>query len=113
MTAPVVTADRDAERIAQGPATMIPSDHPRPPATASPSASLPVGAPGGRGWFGPARLGTREPRARTSPPGPHQVPGSWSVLLGHIDPLVTDGIAGTANVLSARRSPRREIPSGS
>lgn len=55
---------------------------------------------------------TRAPRARSSPPGPHRVPGSCSVPLGHLDPLVTDGIAGTPNVLSARPSPRRELASG-
>lgn len=32
--------------------------------------------------------------------------------LGHLHPLVTDRIAGTANVLSARPAPLREIASG-
>lgn len=86
----------------------------RPPATTRRRVPVGILACGCSGWSRVVcepRSGSRAPRARSSPPGTRRVPGSCGVPPGHLDPLVTDGIAGTTNVLSARASPRHAFVS--
>jgi hypothetical protein len=58
------------------------------------------------------RSGNRALRAWSSPPCTRRAPGSCGVTPGHLDRLVTDGIAGAPDVLSTRPAPRRVITAG-
>lgn len=104
---PATLADGAVDPALRAPART--RDHPPPRARRHPPLRLLRVVAGGPRE---PRSRTRAPRARSSPPGTRRVPGSCGVPLGHLDPLVTDGIAGTPNVLLARPSPRREIASG-